>query len=54
MGYIKYIPTVQTTILNMATFSGEVQILDTNFDLNAKLLNGLSLPVSFSLFLSYQ
>lgn len=35
MGYIKYIPTSPTTTLDMATFSGKVQILDTAFEINA-------------------
>lgn len=43
MGYIKYIPTNPTTILDMTTFSGEVQILDSSFEINAKsvFLNGV-------------
>ena len=36
MGYIKYIPTSPTTNLDMETFSGEVQILDSAFEINAK------------------
>ncbi|WP_438966704.1 AHH domain-containing protein [Flavobacterium sp.] len=35
MGYIKYIPTTPISILDMSTFSGEVQILDNNFEVNA-------------------
>lgn len=35
MGYIKYIPTSPIAILDMSTFTGEVQILDNNFEVNA-------------------
>ena len=35
MGYIKYIPTSPVSILDMSTFSGEVQILVNNFEVNA-------------------
>lgn len=43
IGYIKYIPTNPTSTLDIATFSGEVQILDTNFEISAKsvFLNGV-------------
>lgn len=36
MGYIKYIPTSPISTLDMATFTGEVQILDTAFEISAK------------------
>mgnify|MGYP006190307127 FL=1 len=38
MGYIKYIPTSPISILDMNTFTGEVQILDNNFEINATSL----------------
>lgn len=43
MGYIKYIPTSPISIIDMTTFSGEVQILDNNYEVNAtsNYLNGV-------------
>lgn len=43
IGYIKYIPINPTSTLDLATFSGEVQILGTNFEINSKsvFLNGV-------------
>ena len=42
-GYIKYIPTTPILFLNLATFSGEVQLLNANLEIKAKsnYLNGL-------------
>ena len=36
MGYVKYIPTSPTMTLDIATFTGEVQILDTAFEITGK------------------
>lgn len=43
IGYLKYIPTSPTEILDMATFSGEVQILNTDFEITAtsEYINGI-------------
>jgi hypothetical protein len=43
MGYIKYIPLNPETNLDLHTFTGEVQILDFNFEITAKseYINGI-------------
>jgi hypothetical protein len=43
IGYIKYIPTSPTTTLDLAIFSGEVQILDIAFEVNSSSIyqNGI-------------
>ncbi|WP_445455704.1 hypothetical protein [Flavobacterium sp. HNIBRBA15423] len=43
IGFLKYIPTTPTTTLDIAHFSGEVQILDLNFEITAtsEYINGV-------------
>ena len=43
IGFLKYIPTTFPTILDIANFSGQVQILDLNFEITAtsEYINGV-------------
>lgn len=43
MGFLKYIPTSPVSSLDMATFTGKIEILDTNLEINAtsEYVNGI-------------